>query len=284
MSKELTESISIFDFDNFKDYLIACGLPDGKYGHSSHNLKSWANRLGYKHASSLSMVLSGERLPSKDMFNKLCEDFALSHRESKYFELLIKLEKLKRQNKDVTDVLKEIQKILPEKNHFSIDLKQFKVISEWYVVTIKQLIDTKDFVEDEEWICRRLRKKVTPSQVRHALQNLLDLGIIARNESGKLYNAKAGLITTNDVPSSAIRKHHYGMLERAQDALVEQGTHERQINSTTMRIDPEKLPEAKKMLFDFLKEFSGQFESTESSEVYQLNMQLFQLTEQMRMQ
>lgn len=284
MSKELTESISIFDFDNFKDYLIACGLPDGKYGHSSHNLKSWANRLGYKHASSLSMVLSGERLPSKDMFNKLCEDFVLSHRESKYFELLIKLEKLKRQNKDVTDVLKEIQKILPEKNHFSIDLKQFKVISEWYVVTIKQLIDTKDFVEDEEWICRRLRKKVTPSQVRHALQNLLDLGIIARDESGKLYNAKAGLITTNDVPSSAIRKHHYGMLERAQDALVEQDTHERQINSTTMRIDPEKLPEAKKMLFDFLKEFSGQFESTESSEVYQLNMQLFQLTEQMRMQ
>jgi hypothetical protein len=51
-----------------------------------------------------------------------------------------------------------------------------------------------------------------------------------------------------------------------------------------MRIDPEKLPEAKKMLFDFLKDFSGQFESEDSSEVYQLNMQLFQLTEQLRMQ
>jgi uncharacterized protein (TIGR02147 family) len=284
MSLELTRSISIFDFDNFKDYLIASGLPDGKYGHSSHNLKSWANRLGYKHASSLSMVLSGERLPSKDMFNKLSEDFSLSQREKHYFELLIKLEKHKRQNKDVDVVLKEIQKLLPESNHFSIDLKQFKVISEWYVISIKQLIDTKEFVEDEEWICRRLRGKVTPSQVRHGLQNLIDLGIVDRDKNGKLYNAKAGLITSNDVPSSAIRKHHYGMLERAQDALVEQETHERQINSITMRIDPEKLPEAKKMLFDFLKDFSGQFESEDSSEVYQLNMQLFQLTEQLRMQ
>lgn len=284
MRREIIEETSIFDFDNYKDYLVTCGLPEGKYGHTSRNLQSWANRLGYKSPSSLSMVLTGERFPSKDMVNRLAGDFKFSSRERKYFELSIELEKARQKGKETDSILEKIKKLTPEKTHFSIGLTEFKVISEWYVVAVKQLIDTENFIEDLDWISKRLRKKVSPSQIRSAINNLLELGIIERDSSGKLKVMKAGLITSNDIPSSAIKKHHYGMLQRAQDALMEQSTDERQINSTTMRIKSEDLPEAKKVLFEFLKEFSTRFQDESSEDIFQLNMQLFQLTKEVRQQ
>lgn len=236
MRKEILEQTSIFEFDNYRDYLVACGLPEGKYGHSASNLKAWAGRLGYKSPSSLSMILSGERFPSKDMVRKIAADFNLSNREENYFELLIDLEKARLKGFDTSTILTDMDSLLPEKTHFSIGLKEFSVISAWYVVVIKQLIQTSGFIEDPEWIYKRLRKKVTPSQIKTAINNLLDLGIVGRDKSGRLINIKPGLITSNDVPSSAIKRHHFGMLERAQDALLEQPTSERQINSTTMKI------------------------------------------------
>ena len=169
---------------------------------------------------------------------------------------------------------------IAEKNSFAIDLTRFSTISEWYYVAIKQLISTKDFVEDENWIYKRLRKKVTLGQIKVALKNLEDLEIIKRDEQGKLKVIKPGLITSNDVPSSAIRKHHYGMMELGMQALLEQNVEQRQINSTSLKINKNDLPEAKKFIFDFIKEFASRFHIDESSNIYQLNVQLFELSKE----
>lgn len=169
-----------------------------------------------------------------------------------------------------------------EKNSYSIDIQQFSAISEWYYIALKQLISTDSFVEDENWIHKRLRKKVSVGQIKKALKDLEDLEIIRRDETNRLRVIKPGLITSNDIPSSAIKKHHYGMMELAQEALMEQEVDQRQINSTTMRIRKDNLPEAKKFIFDFLKEFSSRFSELESEDVYQMNVQFFELTKQLK--
>ncbi len=279
MKQELID-ISIFDFNDYKAFLTKRGLPQGFYTHSSKNLNTWAKRLGYKSASSLSMVLNGERLPSEEMIDKFAVDLKMSSREKRYFELLIELEKRKRKNQDISEVLGKIKKSCTEKNSFAIDLTRFSTISEWYYVAIKQLISTKDFVEDENWIYKRLRKKVTLGQIKIALKNLEELEIIKRDEKGKFNVIKPGLITSNDVPSSAIRKHHHGMMELAMQALLEQNIDQRQINSTSLKINKTDLPEAKKFIFDFIKEFASRFHIDDSSNIYQLNVQLFELSKE----
>lgn len=256
------------------------GLPNGLYGHTRNNLATLARELGYKSPSSLSMVLSGERFPSDEMVERLCSHFKMTSREKRYFKLLIDLDKKSKKNQDTKDTLEQIQRASTEKNSFAIDLKQFSTISEWYYIAIKQLIDTKDFIEDEDWIYRRLRKKVTPSQIRTALTHLQELEIVKRDDKGRLQVISPGLITTNDVPSSAIRRHHVGMLERASESIFEQTIDQRQVNSTTLRIRQEDLTDAKRAIFDFLKEFASRFQSEESCDVYQFNIQLFQLTKE----
>jgi len=123
--------LSLFDFTDFKAFLLKRGLPSGMYSHNHQNLNNWAKRLGYKSVSSLSMVLNGERLPSDEMIERLSRDFKLSGREERFFKLLIDLERKKIKKQDTTDTLKLIQKMSTEKNSFSIDLHQFSVISEW---------------------------------------------------------------------------------------------------------------------------------------------------------
>ena len=274
--------LSLFDFTDFKAFLLKRGLPSGMYSHNHQNLNNWAKRLGYKSVSSLSMVLNGERLPSDEMIERLSRDFKLSGREERFFKLLIDIERKKAKKQDTTDILKLIQKMSTEKNSFSIDLQQFSVISEWYYVALKQLIATESFVEEENWIYKRLRKKVSVGQIKKALKDLEDLEIIGRDETGRLKVIKPGLITTNDIPSSAIKKHHYGMMELAQEALMEQEINQRQMNSSTLKIKQENVAEAKKFIFDFLKEFSSRFAENDSEEVYQLNVQLFELTKQLK--
>lgn len=282
--KEISvDHISIFDFKDFRDFLTKRGLPNGLYAHTSKNLVTWANRLGYKSPSSLSMVLKGQRLPSEEMIDKIARDFKMTSRESRYFKFLVEHEKKRNRGEDTLDVLERIKALTHERSAFSIDLKQFSTISEWYYMAIKQLIDTNHFVEDEEWIYRRLRKKVTPSQIRTAIQDLLDLDIISRDNNGQLFVVHHGLITSNDIPSSAIKRHHHGMLTQAMDAIFEQAVSERQVNSTTLKIKQEDIPEAKRTIYDFLKEFCERFgDDHKNGEVHQFNIQLFKLTQEVR--
>ena len=281
MQEEVVQpKISIFDFGDYRDFLIKVGMPDGLYSHTSNNLAAWANRLGYKSPSSLTMVLKGQRTPSFDMVRSICEDLKMNSKEKQYFELLVQLEKAQKKNKDPKEILYKISCLTSDKNSISLDLKEFSAISEWYFLTIKQLISTPGFIEDEDWIYKKLRKKVTPSQIKNALSIMLEMKTIGRDQNGKLIVLKEGLLTTNDVPSSAIKRHHFGMINRALEAINEQDVSERQVTSLTMKIKEEDKLEAKKFIFEFIKDFNEKFSTTDADDLFQLNMQFFKHTKE----
>ena len=272
--------ISIFDFDDYRDFLIKVGMPDGLYSHTSNNLQAWAKRLGYKSPSSLTMVLKGQRSPSFDMTRALSDDLKMTVKEKQYFELLVQLEKANKKDKDPKEILLKIASLNTDKNSISLGLKEFSAISEWYFLAIKQLISTPSFIEDEDWIYRRLRKKVTPSQIKNALNIMIEMETIGRDKNGRLVVQKEGLLTTNDVPSSAIKRHHFGMINRSLEAINEQDVNERQVTSVTMKVKNEDVLEAKKYIFDFIKDFNEKFSTTEANELFQLNMQFFKHTKE----
>lgn len=278
--KETVEQprISLFDFDDYRDYLVKVGMPDGLYSHTSNNLQSWALRLGYKSPSSLTMVIKGQRSPSFEMINALAEDLSMDMKEKQYLMLLVQLEKANKKKKDTKEILEKIAELNAGSNSISLGLKEFSAISEWYFLAIKQLISTPNFVEDEDWIFKKLRKKVTPSQIKNALNIMMEMETIGRDENGKLVVLKEGLLTTNDVPSSAIKRHHFGMINRALEAIEEQSVKERQVTSVTMKVKPEDVDAAKKYIFDFIKDFNEKFSTTEADDLYQLNMQFFRHT------
>ena len=266
---------SIFEFEDYREFLKAACFPNGKYNHTSGTLSIWAKKLGYKSPSSLTMVLNGDRVPSRDMISSLSKELKLSAKERQYLDLHVDLDRAKRKGKDPSDLLKRISILAPGKNNIQLSLNQFSLISKWYFYVIKQLIKTPGFIEDYDWIFKRLDRKVTPSQIKYAIDALLELGIIKRNERGQLEASDKGVISPNDIPSSALKNHHTGMMERAVESLRAKPVEERQISSLTFRMNPSELPKAKERVFKFIQEFNEEFGSDSGTEVFQLNAQLF---------
>ncbi|MDP7319829.1 MAG: DUF4423 domain-containing protein [Bacteriovoracaceae bacterium] len=271
----IKNNLSILDFESHVDYLNYVLKQVNQDGSKVLTLERWARRLGYKSPSSLTMILKGQRLPSQELIHSIADDLNFTAEERRYFDLLVRLQKQKNKGKDVSITLKELSK-LGKTNQHVVSLDEFNFISDWQHLAIKQLVRTKEFVEDTKWISKKLGGKITPAQARKAINSLLKLKILERTKSGKLFVARDSLESTNDIPSAAIKDHHKQMMMRAIEAIDEQVVEKRQMNSMTFRIDPEKVAEAKEKIIQFLYQFNEDYAIEEKGgEVYQLNLQLF---------
>lgn len=224
------------------------------------------------------MVLTGERFPSDEMINRFAEDFHFSPRETRFFKMLVEYEKALKNKEDASFLLKDIQQAAAESNAHAIDCSTFEIMCSWYFVAIKQLVGTPSFVEDYNWIKRRLRGRVSREQVAEALKVLLELEMIKRDEAGHLFLNKQSVMTRNDFSSESIRRHHHEMIGLSLQALTEQSVEQRQFSATTIRMSKKNVTIAKKFVYDFMKEFSARFYETEGDEVYQFNSNFFELT------
>lgn len=274
------EKLSALQFERFRDYLkYRIELEtEARPGRRKISLRRYAKSLGYSSPSLLSMMLRGVRAPSDEALLTLFTRWDLSPKEREYLRTIAHLEKAQKKGKDTTQLLKRMGRIGSIPTYHKIDLQKFNAIREWYYLVIKLLVGSPDFQEDPAWIAKRLRRKVGHAKIQEALDTMLSLGILERDSSGKLRPSFGYAETTHNVPSHAIREHHKGMIARALEAVEEQEIGNRNLNSLTLRFDANRMEAAKEKMLQFVKEFNQEFESPESTRVFQLNLQLFEHT------
>lgn len=283
--------MSVFEFESFRDFLKARVDQQirGPGGRRRSNLTRISKKLGYNSPSLLSMVLNGTRLPSDALVDTLLSPESplggLSLREREYVRLLAELERTKSRGRDPSPVLKALRKHLERARGQPVHTfgqKDSEIIRNWHVFVIREYMGSPKFGERQDdlaWISKRLRRKVTPTEVRRAYDLLLEAGVVQRNpETGKLEPVVGYAETTHGIPSGALRSLHKSMAERAIEAIEEQSVEERHFNSLTLRVDPARLREAKEKILNFAREFNEQFGSADTDRVYQLNLHFFEHT------
>lgn len=264
-----------YQFDQFKDF-FEFYLKENSFSQKGQKvtLHDLANRLGYNSPSSLSMIANGSRLPSDALLNAIFQEWDIPATERERIRLKVEIEKRARKGKDSYELITRLNQLNP---YYKIDVKTFSLIRDWYVLVIKLLVETPDFNEDPTWISAKLRRKVTPAQAKKALALLEEGGLIARDPVTQKYKAVQDKTeTTHDIPSEAIRENHKGMIARAQEALEEQTIGMRNFNALTLQFDVAQMNQAKHDIREFVKLFNEKYSSTESKQVYQLNVQLFE--------
>ncbi len=278
-SEEITSDLSIFQFDDYSEFLHSYVNLYGKYTHGPYNLSNWSKRLGYKSPSSLTMVLNKQRIPPVRMVHRLAEDFKLTPSETKYFLLLVEIERLKSKGKDYSEQLRMAHSISKKKKYIKINLDQFSIVSDWYCFVIKRLVTCKNYIQDIDWIHRSLRKKVSKPQIKDALERLQSVGLI-EEVNGRYIDPKKKLHTGDQVAAVAIKNHHRGMIGQALEALQEQDVDNRMIQGLTLNMNKrENLKEAFEDIREFISEFNAKYSNeSDSDSVYQLNIQLFEHT------
>ncbi|MBK9321611.1 MAG: DUF4423 domain-containing protein [Bdellovibrionaceae bacterium] len=260
--------ISPFIFSSHTDYLKAVR---DQYGERKKqiSLKMWASRLGYASSRSLELVISGDRLPSESLLYQLTQDLKLSVKEQRYLTLMVKREKLLKQKKSALDIESEMNKLRPVRfeTHY-IDNEIFRRVSEWYPIVIRQLAMTPQFQKDIVWISKRLRGKVTSSQIASALAEW----------EGLAFDRRA-LYTNEDVPSQAVRTFHKKMLQKAIEAVDEVDVQDREYIAITFKSTKKKIADMKKTLREMRDQLNADLNDDNASEVFQLCIALFPHTE-----
>ncbi len=282
MGGDFLEKLTALNFENFQDYFkyrLKAEIRSNT-GHKKSSLEKLAKQLGYNSPSSLSMIFTGDRLPSNDFLDAIFEYWHVSSEESQYLRSVVQLEKLKRKGKATAQVIARLDRFKKVSRTQKLNIQQFSLMSDWYHLVVKSLVSTFDFREDHNWINRRLRKKLTASQIKKSIEVLLELGLIERDPDGTLKQATQVVETTHDLPSEAIREHHKGMMQRAIEAIDEQEVTERHFNSLTLKFDPKHMPEAKEKILNFVKDFNSRYLGEDSNRVFQLNVQLFEHTKE----
>lgn len=265
----------IYQCSDYLEFLRArLEMPSGPLRRKKSR-QQWAKDLGYRSARSIGMILEGERLPSSQMLLQLTVQMKLDESQKKYLELLVLQEKMKRSGRSTKKVDDELKRINPQRKPQKIlDPIFFKYVSEWYHFVIREMISSQNFRLNTSWICERLKGFVNEAQVTQALENMKVLKLIEVKEQ-KAKVLSPSVTTTYDVPSPSIRSHHQQMMNQAIRALEEESVNRREFASLTFRMSKKDLPKIKEKIREFRKHMEATFESDDSPDIFQMNIQLF---------
>jgi len=166
--------------------------------------------------------------------------------------------------------------VLKAATYSELDMDQFHLISEWYYFGILSLATTKTFKSDSTWIAKSLG--IQKREANAALERLERLGLLARDQKNKLVATGKAFKTSSEIPNTYLRKHHLQGLDLARRAMEEDEFKACDFSSITMAVDPEKLPEAKKLITQFRQNLCAFMEADAKKEVYRMSVQLFPLS------
>ncbi|MGE3760579.1 MAG: TIGR02147 family protein [Pseudobdellovibrionaceae bacterium] len=155
-----------------------------------------------------------------------------------------------------------------------VDLEKFKILSDWYHFAIMELTIREDFVSDPVWISQKL--EISKEVTYEAIKRLENFGLIKKDKKGRWLQTETDLAVGNCLPSSAIRKHHRQILDKAEKSLENCPTEQREFSSNIFVVDESQIPNAKKALKELRRAFCSDFtKSKTKNRVYCLALQFF---------
>lgn len=271
------QTLNIKQFTDYRAYLLA-HVQDCKRRRIDWTYGLFARQLGLKDTSSITKIIQGQRAPGAAVTQSLVRYFKFSPKEAQYFQDLVRLEKIRRDPRLTILLLEKMGKDHPDGALKVLDDKSFQLISQWYCTAIREMVRLDQFFEDPNWISKKLRFKVTPTEAERAIELLIQAGLLKRDERQKLVIAQGRFHTTDDKASEAIRRYHHSMLTHAQAALDQFRVDEREFTAATLTMNIERFQEAKELIREFRSRFAKLLEEDKGNVTAQIQIQFFPLT------
>lgn len=253
---------------------------DKKRANPSFSIRSWANQMGLKSHGSLQQILADKRTLPKKYVPALSKSLDFTNDELIYFETLVDFEKSKTQEEREL-YYNRLSRLRPNNKEVSIlEVENYKYLENPLHAIIRTMMDRKDFSSNPSWIKKQLRVQTTELEIKEVLKRLEGLELV-QNKSGKLIKTKSQVRNKLDTPSKAVQEHHKKISTIAAEQISLQDVAEREFNTYCLNMDKRNMPQAKERIRSFIKDFMNEFEleTNEYTETYNLNLQLFSLTE-----
>ena len=270
------------DYDDYRAYLRAMiKYLKGTQPHFSY--RYFSRMAGFSSPNFLKLVAEGQRNLSERSISKFARGLGLEPREQELFGDLVRLEQA-RSDRERNQAYQRFRRRSREKNESArLEESYFRVLSLWYCQPIRELTQSADFKEDPSWIARRLSPTIRPAEAQRALEMMLEVGLLARDEQGGLRSAESPFAGGARVQALAHRNCQRAMLDRAREAV--DGVDDALIRSHVVALDDagwqevrDRVRRFEEELLDFARNRSENLSPDAHIDAYHIGVDAFALS------
>jgi uncharacterized protein (TIGR02147 family) len=272
---------SIYNYQDPASYLSDY-LKDRLKGNDL-TLKEWSKEAGFETTAAIVDVLKGKKNLSASMLTSLVDKIGLDPSEYIYFTALVaKRRSTSHHEKELYDFF--LNELSP-KNQFIGDAyyecKRFEdsdIFSHWIFTTILSLAALKNFDLTAVNIQENLRESLPVQVIEAALDRLVQLELLMKNEKGEFVPSYQSVTSKTNVKSSEVTKYFHQMADLSKNA-IEVSLDKREFHSFSIPVEVEKIPLAKEIIRKCRANLASLM-SKNGNAVYQINLNLFPLTKE----
>jgi uncharacterized protein (TIGR02147 family) len=269
----LPEIYAYLDYRQFlRDWFDAKKAVNPRYSH-----RLFARRAEQRSPSMLLFVMEGKRNLKPRTVQLFASAMGLNEEESAFFSQLVAMDQAELPA-DRAVALTEVMKTTRFREARRLESHALSYFKHWYFPAIHELAYRADFRADPEWIAQTLCPSIEVDQAREALLRLMELGLLADDDTGTPRPTDAAVVTPHEVLDVAVNAYHDGMLERAREAIGAFEQDERHILGVTTAIPESLVPEIKEQLNQIQRTLLSACEVLPKERVYQISIAFFPLT------
>lgn len=265
------------DFYNFKREMTKKDLRPYSYAmfSAAANIKS---------PNYLRMIIEGKRNLSPDMMGKFAKAMGMSKDETTDFKMLV----LYNQSSDPAErnmLLKDLadHRVNMKLKSGEIDRKTWEKIPSWITWILYSMIDQEGVKFNMDNLRDLLRKKASTEEIQQALRSLIDTKEVELNETtGALHKTRSLIDSPEEIPVALVRKLQSQLMYLGMESLFQDSPTEREFGTATLTLTQGEFEELRfklrQMRKAVQKENSVKRMTSKGERVYQLNLQLFPVT------
>ncbi len=274
------KSPRVFDYLDYREYLKAY-YEYNKSINPHFSYGQFANKAKFQTRNYLKRIIDGERPITNENLPKFCIALNLTLKESQYFESLINYNQAKDPSvkKYYFQHLREAATGVPN-SAIELSYNQYELFSNWYNIPVFDSLSLTHIDPTPENISKVFRKKITPKEVKGALELLEKVGLIYFDAESHRYKRSMEKIKyTQSVVNLAVREFHKQTLSNVIDFIEEEPLDARYLRSLTISINKDHIKEVYSEIDSLIQKLNNKYSDTNGDKnmLMQLNLNVLNL-------
>lgn len=279
---------AITDYTDFRAYLrdvYEYRRANEGSGIRPYSYSTFSAAADIKSPNYLKLIIEGRRNLSEDMITRFARALRLTKAECEEFRALVRYgqasEPLER-----NQFLRELSDLRAQRAFSAgeIDQKAWDKVPGWVGWVIYAMSEQSGVEFDTESVQRLFRAKASPEDVRDQLQKLFEAGSLSKHpETGEILKGRDLIDSPQNVPVSLIRKLQSELIYLGIESLFRDSPKDREFGAMTVAMTDEEFQavrfELRQLRKRLQKDITVKRKSSKGDRVYQMNIQLFPVTE-----
>ncbi|WP_419172165.1 TIGR02147 family protein [Halobacteriovorax sp.] len=262
--------IDLFSYIDYRLYLEDV-FSERKKLDRKYTFGKWAKELGISSVSGLTMILKGQRHPGPKLIKKLIENLKLNEKEADFFTSLVQAKKNAKGDEEVFQVI-------AQKRVTDISKKERQVEFKWEMALIREMLKWKNFNTTKD-----LSSLPIIFQSNEGYQE-----IIEQMKSSTIIKEEKKIISLNPdyepqykLEMSQFVPLHQEICDLSDDSYY-MPKEQRILEHVLINVKKEDLTKARKKLYEFIQEFTDEFDredgSSDDHQIFNLTTLFFPFT------